>query len=129
MFIHNSYVLHINIMQWKPWISKKMQNTCDICSFVGVYFMHQHIYPCVKHVFNTWYWHVKCSYVNTLPICQRCFQCMILVCKMFIHQHIHLCVKHVFNTWYWCVKCTNDLWMNELRMIFIINLLHIKFFM
>ncbi len=58
-----------------------MQNSYDICSFINSYFIRQHIYPCVK------------------------------------------CV---FNTWYSCVKCTNP-WMNKLRMIFIINLLHGKF--
>ncbi len=54
---------------WKMW------NLCNIYSFIGLYFIYQHIYPCLKHVFN--------------------------VC-------------------YSCVKCMN-LWMNELRMIFIIN--------
>ncbi len=50
----------------------------------------------------------------------------------FIHwfvlfcQHIYPYIKHVFNAWYSCVKCTN-LWMNEFCMIFIINLLHVKF--
>jgi hypothetical protein len=37
----------------------KMQNPCDIHSFIGSYFIYQHIYPCVKHVFNAWYSHVK----------------------------------------------------------------------
>jgi hypothetical protein len=59
----------------------KMQNSCDIFSFIGSYFIHQHNYPYAKHV---------------------------------------------FNAWYSCVKCTN-LWMNKLCMIFIINLLHVKF--
>jgi len=36
-----------------------MQNSCDIHSFIGLYFIHQHIYPCVNHVFNTWYSCVK----------------------------------------------------------------------
>jgi hypothetical protein len=70
--IENTFDTHI---YWK------MQNSCDICSFIGLYFIHQNIYPYVKHV---------------------------------------------FNAWYWCVKCTN-LWMNKFDMIFIINLLHVKF--
>jgi hypothetical protein len=44
----------------------------------------------------------------------------------FIRAHIHLCIKCVFNAWYSYAKCMN-LWMNKLHMIFIINLLNVKF--
>jgi hypothetical protein len=83
LFIHNLCIPRIDIMHWKHiWhIYKKMRNSCDICSLIGSY---------------------------------------------FIHQNIYLCVKSVFNTWYSCIKCTN-LWMNKFCMIFIINLLHVKF--
>jgi hypothetical protein len=37
------------------------RNLCDIRSFIGSYFICQHIYPCVKYVFNTWYSCVKCK--------------------------------------------------------------------
>jgi hypothetical protein len=42
-------------------IYRKMQNSCDICSFIGSYFIYQHFYPCVKCVSNTWYSCVKCT--------------------------------------------------------------------
>jgi hypothetical protein len=41
-------------------IYKKMRNQCDIHSFINSYFICQHIYPCVKRVFNAWYLCVKC---------------------------------------------------------------------
>ncbi len=56
---------------------------CDIRSFIGLYFIRQHIYPSVKHVFDGWY-----------------------LCENFM-----------------------NLWMNELRMIFIINSSYAKFMM
>jgi hypothetical protein len=43
------------------WIYKKMWNSCDICSFISLYFIHQHIYLCVKCVFNAWYSYIKCT--------------------------------------------------------------------
>ncbi len=38
----------------------KIQNMCEVRSFIGVYFICQHIYLYVKHVFNAWYLCVKC---------------------------------------------------------------------
>jgi hypothetical protein len=38
-----------------------MWNSCDICSFIGSYFIHQQIYSHIKCVFNTWYSCVKCT--------------------------------------------------------------------
>jgi hypothetical protein len=63
-FIYNSYILHINIVHWKHiWHTnyRRMWNSCDICSFIHLYFIHQHNYPCVKCVFNIWYSCVKCT--------------------------------------------------------------------
>jgi hypothetical protein len=50
------------------WIYWKMWNSCDIHSFIGLYFICQHIYLCVKHVFDAWYSCVKCtnSWMNEL---------------------------------------------------------------
>jgi hypothetical protein len=58
LFIRNLYILYIDIVHWKHiWHMnfKKIQNSYDICSFISSYFIHQHIYLCVKHIFNTWY--------------------------------------------------------------------------
>jgi hypothetical protein len=41
------------------WIYWKMWNSCDIHSFTSLYFTHQHIYLCVKCVFDAWYSFVK----------------------------------------------------------------------
>ncbi len=41
-------------------IYKKMQNSCDIHSFINSYFIRQANYSCVKHVFNAWYSCMKC---------------------------------------------------------------------
>ncbi len=46
---------------FETWIYWKMQNMCDIHTFIGSYFIHQHIYACVKHAFNTWYSCIKCT--------------------------------------------------------------------
>jgi hypothetical protein len=43
------------------WIYWKMQNQCDIHLFISLYFIRQHIYMCVKRLFNTWYSCVKCT--------------------------------------------------------------------
>jgi hypothetical protein len=43
------------------WIYWKMQNLCDIHSFIGSYFIHQHINPCLKCVFSAWYSCKKCT--------------------------------------------------------------------
>jgi hypothetical protein len=37
-----------------------MQNSCDILSFIDLYFIYQHIYLYIKCVFNAWYLCVKC---------------------------------------------------------------------
>ncbi len=57
---------------------------CDIHLLIGLYFVHQHIYSCVKHVFNTWYLYVKWMnlWMNTL-------------CTIFIINSSH--VKFVMN--------------------------------
>lgn len=56
-FVHsNLYVSWINIMHWKHVshtnLLKDVKAMHDICSFIGWYFIRQHIYPCVKRVFN-----------------------------------------------------------------------------
>ncbi len=38
-----------------------MHNSCDIHSFIGLNFISQHIYLCVKHVFAAWYLCAKCT--------------------------------------------------------------------
>jgi hypothetical protein len=39
---------------FERYICWKMSNLSDIHSFIGSYFIHQHIYLCVKRVFNAW---------------------------------------------------------------------------
>jgi len=55
LFIHNLYV-HLLILCIKntfdTQIYRKMQNLCDIIH-LNSHFIYQHIYSCVKHVFNT----------------------------------------------------------------------------
>jgi len=46
-----------------------MHNLCDIYSFIGLYFIDQHIYSCVKHVFNAWYLCAKCSNLLMNELC------------------------------------------------------------
>jgi hypothetical protein len=41
---------------FETWIYKKMRNLWDILSFIGLYFICQHIYLCVKFVFNALYY-------------------------------------------------------------------------
>jgi hypothetical protein len=59
-------------------------NSCDIRSFIGLYLICQHVYSCVKHVFNAWY---------------SCAKCMNLwmdeICKIFIINSLY--VKFVMN--------------------------------
>jgi hypothetical protein len=38
-----------------------MKNPSDIRSFIGSYFIYQHIYPCVKLIFNAWYSCKNCT--------------------------------------------------------------------
>ncbi len=86
-YIHNSYISHI----FDTWIIERCE-ICVICSFIGSYFIHQHIYPCVKFVFNTWYSCVKCTklWMNKF-------------CMIFIINSSH--VKFVMNAmpllWKW----------------------------
>jgi hypothetical protein len=56
----NTFILCIQ-NTFHTWIYRKMKNLCDNHSFIGSYFIHQHIYPCVKHVFNAWYLCAKCT--------------------------------------------------------------------
>jgi len=61
-FIHNLYISCIDIMLWNTFdtqIYKKIWNLCDIHSFIGLYFIYQHIRMYFKHVFNTWNSYVK----------------------------------------------------------------------
>ncbi len=68
-----------------------MQKSCDIRSFIGSYFIYQHIYFCVKHVFNTWYSHVNVwtyEWTNFIAWFWLLIQCMLnLWCKF--HKFIH----------------------------------------
>jgi len=87
----------------------------NISSFI-ICMLHALI-SCIENTFDTnllqdvkFVWdsfiHKFVLYSSThLFMCQTCFQCMIFVCKMY------------------------NLWMNEIRTIFIINLLHAKFMM
>ncbi len=54
--------------KFETWIYRKMWNLCDIRSFIGLYFIHQHIYMCVKCVFSALYSRVKCMnlWINEL---------------------------------------------------------------
>jgi len=80
--------------------------------------MFQALISCIENTFDTWiYRKMQNSYDNHS-----------FIGSYFIRQHIYPCVKCVFNTWYSCAKCTN-IWMNELRTIFIFNLSHVKFVM
>ncbi len=64
------------------WIYWKMQNSCDICSFISWYFICQHIYLCVKCVFNAWY---------------SCVICMNLWMNEFAWFSLLIC--HMLNLW------------------------------
>ncbi len=57
--IHSQLILYIG-SSFDTRIYWKIQNLCDIHSFISSYFIYQHIYPCVKCVFNAWYLCVKC---------------------------------------------------------------------
>jgi hypothetical protein len=49
LFIHNfTFCTLISCIEntFNTWIYKKIQNLCDIHSFIGSYFIHQHIYLC-----------------------------------------------------------------------------------
>ncbi len=46
-----------------------MRNPCDIHPFIGLYFIHWHIYLCVKLVFNAWYLCVKCMNLWMNELC------------------------------------------------------------
>jgi len=48
---------------FERYICWKMSNLSDIHSFIGSYFIHQHIYLCVKRVFNAWHLCIKCMNV------------------------------------------------------------------
>ncbi len=63
-FIRNLYISRINIMHWKHiWNMNLLEDAKSMWhSFIHrSYFIHQHIYSCVKHVFNAWYLCVKCT--------------------------------------------------------------------
>jgi hypothetical protein len=67
--IHMFYTLISYIENtFETWIYRKMWNLCDIHSFIGLYFIHQHIYMCVKCVFNALYLCVQCMnlWINEL---------------------------------------------------------------
>jgi len=66
----------------------KMQNLCDIRSFINLYFICQHIYLCVKHVLNTWYSCIKCT-----NLCMNEFQ------KIFIWRHVKFVMNTLFKIW------------------------------
>jgi hypothetical protein len=58
------YISRTSIVHWKHiWHTYLLENVkfMWIHSFIGSYFIHQHIFPCVKHVFNAWYSYVKCT--------------------------------------------------------------------
>jgi hypothetical protein len=93
-FIHNLYVYTLILCivnTFETHIFIKMQNSCDIHSFISFYFIHQHIYLCVKHVLNTWYFCVKCTNLW-----------MTKLCIIFIINSLH--VKFV-------MYLLNDVWM------------------
>jgi hypothetical protein len=67
----------------------KMQNLCDICSITSSYFIHQHIYLCVKHVFNTWYSCIKCTNLRMNE-----FQ------KIFMWWHAKFVMNTLLKIWF-----------------------------
>jgi hypothetical protein len=88
LFIYNLYVSCIDIMHWKHiWHTDLLKDAKSV--------WHLFIHRFILH---------------------------------FICQHIYSCVKRVFNAWCLCVKSMN-LWMNELHMIFNVNLSCAKFVM
>jgi hypothetical protein len=72
---------------FERWIFWKMQNLCDIHSFISTYFIHQQIYLCVKRVFNSWY------------SCEKCMKLwMNELCTIFIINWSHAkFVMYAFN--------------------------------
>jgi hypothetical protein len=76
----------------------KMQNLCDIHLFIFLYFIHQHIYPCVKCVFNASYLCIKCMklWMNKL--------CMIFIFNSsyvkFVMQELRISFRNsIFLDW------------------------------
>jgi hypothetical protein len=70
-FNHNSYVSLIKIVYWKHiWNTNLLEDAKFMWhSFIGLYFIHQHNYMCVKHVFNAWYSYVKCTNLWMNELC------------------------------------------------------------
>jgi hypothetical protein len=55
-FIHNLYIAILILCienTFNTKIYQKIQNLCNIRSFINLYYIHQHIYLCAKCVFNT----------------------------------------------------------------------------
>ncbi len=98
----------------KSWLSNG--KSCKIYSFIICTF--HRLISCIENTFNTW---IYKKMQNSYDICS-------FLGLYFIRPHIYLCIKCVFNAWYSSAKCMN-LWMNKLHMIFIINLLNVKFVM
>jgi hypothetical protein len=67
LFIDNLYISCTDIVHWKHiwhiFIRRCKIYVTFIHSFIGLYFICQHIYPCIKCVFNVWYSCVKCMHL------------------------------------------------------------------
>jgi len=83
LFICDSYISCTTIMHWKHiWhtdLHEDEKFVHDIHSFIGSYFIHQHIYPCFKCVFNTWYSCVKCINLQMNEFCMTFIINLLLV--------------------------------------------------
>jgi hypothetical protein len=65
---------------------------CEIrVKFIDLYFIHQHIYSCVKHVFNTWYLCEKCTNLWMNELC---------IISLLTHHMLNLwCIKGEIYKW------------------------------
>ncbi len=71
-----------------------MQNLCDIRLFIGSYFICQHIYLCVKHVFNAWYSCVKCT-----KLWMNEFYTIFIINLSYVKFVMWIKTKHSHFTW------------------------------
>jgi len=116
----NSYVLHINIMHSKHvWNTNllKMRNLYDIHSFIGSYFIHRHIYLCVKRVRSTknlcsmtyLYFSILVfllTYESTVKICHYVFhkKCH----DNFLESCVAICLRSLSSSFWHFWVCVNE---------------------
>jgi hypothetical protein len=100
------------------WIYRKMQNSCDIHLFIGSYFIRQYIYPCVKCVFNAWYFCLNCMnlWMNKLHMIfiinssHAKFMTNIVCIQYFKYQNI----SNIFFEWHTWMFMFNTLKLHNL---------------